>query len=112
MSPRLSLACQWRHMRQTYMGRPPIENPSAKTLARREQRKRKQRRMAVLDDSGDVTPEQWGRVEAIIARAPEKTPSRLVPVTVYVPPQDVKAALLFAARMRKAARIPESEVPE
>lgn len=41
-----------------------------------------------------------------------ETHGRLVRVSVWVPKSDEKAMRLAAERFRRAARIPESEVPE
>lgn len=81
------------------MGRKPIPNPSAATL-----RKRKQRGTRLVATPAPERP----ALDALIAKAVP----RLVPVTVHVPPQDVKAIQLAAERFRRIARIPDSEVPE
>lgn len=93
------------------MGRPPSPNPSPEALRKRKQRQRQADRLDAMCEAAPLPP------RAGIDRNPmawwvNRGTSRLVLEPVWVPKGDEKAIQFAASRLRKAARIPESEVPE
>lgn len=88
-------------------GRPRSENPSPAALRKREQRERRKMMKTALS-AVVAQPATAGYCPA--ERLRETT--RLALVEVWVPKTDVQVIQKTAERLRKASRIPESEVPE